>query len=115
MYNLNGRVAIVTGAGSGIGQAIARRLSLEGAAVVAADVKGAAAKELVEEIKSLGRRGFAVETDVAAKKDVERMVKQCVENFGQVDILVNNAGAGSLGLIVSQTEEDWEKHMQVNL
>ena len=56
-----------------------------------------------------------METDVAAKKDVERMVKQSVENFGQVDILVNNAGAGSLGLIVNQTEEDWERPIQVNL
>jgi len=115
MYNLNGKVAIITGAGSGIGQAIARRLSLEGAAVVAADIKGSAAEKLAEEIKRLGRRGLAVETDVAVKKDVERMVKQGVENFGQVDILVNNAGAGSLGLIVNQTEEDWERPMQVNL
>jgi len=115
MYNLNGQVAIVTGAGSGIGQAIARRLSLEGAVVVAADIKGAAAEKLAEEIKSLGRRGVAVETDVTAKKDVERMVKQGLENFGQVDILVNNAGAGSLGLIVNQTEEDWERPIQVNL
>ena len=115
MYNLNGQVAIVTGAGSGIGQAIARRLSLEGAAVVAADIKGAAAEKLVEEIKSLGRRGLAVETDVAVKKDVERMVKKCLEHFGQVDILVNNAGAGSTGLIVNQSEEDWDKPMQVNL
>ncbi len=115
MYNLNGKVAIITGAGSGIGQTIARRLSLEGAAVVAADIKGSAAEKLAEEIKRLGRRGLAVETDVAVKKDVERMVKQGVENFGQVDILVNNAGAGSLGLIVNQTEEDWERPMQVNL
>ncbi len=115
MYNLNGKVAIITGAGSGIGQTIARRLSLEGAAVVAADIKGSAAEKLAEEIKRLGRRGLAVETDVAVKKDVERMVKQGVENFGQVDILVNNAGAGSLGLIVNQTEEDWERPIQVNL
>ena len=115
MYNLNGQVAVVTGAGSGIGQAIARRLSLEGAVIVAADIKGAAAEKLAEEIKGLGRRGLAVETDVTAKKDVERMVKQCLENFSHVDILVNNAGAGSLGLIVNQTEEDWERPIQVNL
>ena len=81
MYNLNGQVAVVTGAGSGIGQSIARRLSLEGAAVVAADIKGEAAEKLVEEIKSLGRRGLAVETDVTAKKDVERMVKQVSGKF----------------------------------
>jgi len=115
MYNLNGQIAVVTGAGSGIGQAIARRLSLEGAAVVASDLNRNAAEKLVEELKGLGRRGLAVEADVTAKKDAERMVKRCLENFGQIDILVNNAGAGSLGLIVNQTEEDWEKPIQVNL
>jgi meso-butanediol dehydrogenase / (S,S)-butanediol dehydrogenase / diacetyl reductase len=52
---------------------------------------------------------------VAMKKDVERMARECVENFGRIDILVNNAGAGSTGLIVNQSEEDWEKPMQVNL
>ena len=70
---------------------------------------------MIAELKGLGRRGLAVETDVAAKKDAERMVRECLENFGRVDILVNNAGAGSLGLLVNQTEEDWEKPMQVNL
>ncbi len=115
MYNLNGHVAIVTGAGSGIGQAIARRLSLEGAVIVAADLRRSAVEKLIEELKGLGRRGLAVEMDVTVKKDADRMVKQCLENFGQVDILVNNAGAGSLGLIVNQTEEDWERPIQVNL
>jgi NAD(P)-dependent dehydrogenase (short-subunit alcohol dehydrogenase family) len=115
MYNLNGKVAIVTGAGSGIGQAIARRLSLEGAAVVAADLNRSAAEKLVEELKGLGRRGLAVEMNVTVKRDAEDMARQCLKNFGQVDILVNNAGAGSLGLIVNQTEEDWERPIQVNL
>lgn len=115
MYNLNGKVAIVTGAGSGIGQAIARRLSLEGAVVVAADLNRSAAEKLVEELKGLGRRGLAVEMNVTVKKDAEDMARQCLKNFGQVDILVNNAGAGSLGLIVNQTEEDWERPIQVNL
>ena len=115
MYNLNGQAAVVTGAGSGLGQAIARRLSLEGAAVVAADLNGRAAENLVAELKGLGRRGLALEADVTVKEDAERMVKQCLENFGQLDILVNNAGAGSLGLIVNQTEEEWERPMRVNL
>lgn len=115
MYNLNGKVAIVTGAGSGIGQAIARRLSLEGAVVVAADLNRSAAEKLVEELKGLGRRGLAVEMNVTVKRDAEDMTRQCLKNFGQVDILVNNAGAGSLGLIVNQTEEDWERPIQVNL
>jgi NAD(P)-dependent dehydrogenase (short-subunit alcohol dehydrogenase family) len=115
LYNLNGQVAVVTGSGSGIGQAITRRLSLEGAAVVAADLNRQAAESLIAELKGLGRRGLAVEADVTVKKDAERMVGQGLENFGQVDILVNNAGAGSLGLLVNQTEEDWERPMRVNL
>lgn len=115
MYNLNGQVAVITGSGSGIGRAITRRLSLEGAAVVAADLNRQAAENLIAELKGLGRRGLAVEADVTVKKDAERMVGQCLENFGQVDILVNNAGAGSLGLIVNQTEEDWERPIRVNL
>ena len=115
MYNLNGQAAVVTGAGSGLGQAIARRLSLEGAAVVAADLNRRAAENLAAELKGLGRRGLALEADVTVKEDAERMVKQCLENFGQLDILVNNAGAGSLGLIVNQTEEEWERPMRVNL
>ena len=115
MYNLDGHVAVVTGAGSGIGQAIGRRLSLEGAAVVAADLDRHAAEKLIEELKGLGRRGLAVGMNVTVKKEAENMVRQCLENFGQVDILVNNAGAGSLGLIVNQTEEDWERPIQVNL
>jgi len=115
MYNLNGQVAIITGAASGIGRAIAMRLSLEGASIVAADLNGKAAEKLIEEIKSLGRRGLALPADVSIEKDVERMVKESRDNFGQLDILVNNAGTGSVGLIIDHTEEDWEKPMRVNL
>ena len=115
MYNLNGQVAIITGAGSGLGRAIGLRLSLEGAAIVAADLNGKAAEESARELKDLGRRGLAVPTDVSMEKDVEQMVKETLENFGQVDILVNNAGTGSTGLIINHSEEDWERPMRVNL
>lgn len=115
MYNLNGQVAMVTGAASGIGRAIAMRLSLEGAAIVAADLNGEAAEKLIEEIKSLGRRGLAVQVDVSSEKEVERMLKETRDNFAQLDILVNNAGTGSMGLIVDHSEEDWERPMRVNL
>ncbi|OGP97175.1 MAG: hypothetical protein A2Z51_05130 [Deltaproteobacteria bacterium RBG_19FT_COMBO_52_11] len=115
MYNLNGQVAIITGAGSGLGRAIAQRLSLEGAAVVAADINGEAAATVIQEIKDLGRRGLDVPTDVSIEKDAEHMVQATLESFGQIDILVNNAGTGSTGLIINHSEEDWEKPMRVNL
>jgi NAD(P)-dependent dehydrogenase (short-subunit alcohol dehydrogenase family) len=115
LYNLQGQVAIVTGAASGIGRAIALRLSLEGAAVAAADLEGKAAEGLVREIVGQGRRGLAIEADVSAEKNVERMVRETLKNFGQVDILVNNAGIGTTGLVIDHTVDDWEKSMSVNL
>ena len=115
MYDLDGQVAIITGAGSGIGRAISLRLSLEGAAVIAADLNEEAAEKLIHEIKGQGRRGLSLHTDVSIEKDVERMVKESLENFAQIDILVNNAGIGSTGLIIDHSEEDWEKSMRVNL
>jgi NAD(P)-dependent dehydrogenase (short-subunit alcohol dehydrogenase family) len=115
MYNLSGQIAIVTGAASGIGRAIAMRLSREGAAIVGADLNENATEKLIQEIKSLGRRGLALQADVSIEEDVERMVKESRENFGQIDILVNNAGTGSVGLIIDHSVEDWEKPMGVNL
>jgi NAD(P)-dependent dehydrogenase (short-subunit alcohol dehydrogenase family) len=115
MYGLNGQVAIVTGAGSGIGRAIAMRLSLEGAAIVAADVDERAAEKLIREIEDLGRRGLFLAIDVSIAREVEEMTKKAVENFGQIDILVNNAGIGSTGWIIDHSEEEWEKPLQVNL
>lgn len=115
MYNLQEQIAIVTGAASGIGRAIALRLSREGAVVVAADLEGKAAEGMVQEIVGQGRRGLAIEADVSAEKDVERIIQETLKNFGPVDILVNNAGIGTTGLIIDHTVDDWEKSMSVNL
>jgi meso-butanediol dehydrogenase/(S,S)-butanediol dehydrogenase/diacetyl reductase len=115
LYNLQEQVAIVTGAASGIGRAIALRLCREGAAVAAADLDGKAAQGLVQEITAQGGRGLALQVDVSVEKDVERMAQETREGLGPVDILVNNAGAGTTGLIVNHSVEDWEKNMAVNL
>jgi meso-butanediol dehydrogenase/(S,S)-butanediol dehydrogenase/diacetyl reductase len=115
MYNLDGQVVIVTGAGSGLGRAIALRLSQEGVTVVATDLNGDAVEELVGKIKDQGRSGLSIQMDVSVEKDVERTVEETIGNFGQIDILVNNAGVGSAGLIINHSEEDWEKTMGVNL
>jgi meso-butanediol dehydrogenase/(S,S)-butanediol dehydrogenase/diacetyl reductase len=115
MYNLQEQIAIVTGAASGIGRAIALRLSREGAAVVAADLDGKAADRLAREITDTGNRSLAVQMDVSVEKDAERMVKETRERLGPIDILINNAGAGTTGLIINHSVEDWEKNMGVNL
>src|SRR5512137_589073 len=115
MYNLQEQIAIVTGAASGIGRAIALRLSREGAAVVAADLDGKAADQLAREISDLGNRVLAMPMDVSVEKDAERMLQSALGNFRQIDILVNNAGVGTTGLIIDHSVEDWEKSMSVNL
>jgi NAD(P)-dependent dehydrogenase (short-subunit alcohol dehydrogenase family) len=115
MYHLEGQVAIITGAASGIGRAIALRLSQEGAAVVTADLEGKAVEGLVEQIVHQGGRGLALAMDVSDEKDVERLVQESMQKFDRIDILVNNAGIGTTGRIVDHTLEDWEKSMKVNL
>ena len=115
MYNLDGQVAVITGAASGIGRGIALRLSQEGAIVAAADLDAKAVEQSVQEIQAKGKRGLALLADVSVEKDVQQMVEEIRKNFGQIDILVNNAGVGTTGLIIDHTLEDWEKSMNVNL
>lgn len=115
MYDLNKEVAIVTGAGSGIGKAVAKRLSKEGAIIVAADINQESAKQLIKEIQDSGGEGLAIKIDVANFLEVQNMVKETLAHFNQIDILVNNAGTGSAGRIIDYSEEDWDKPLQVNL
>ena len=115
MYNLDGQIAVVTGAASGIGRGIAMRLSLEGASVVAGDLDGKATESLIQEVVKLGNRGLALKVNVSVERDVQRMVEETLKEFGQIDILVNNAGIGTTGLIIDHSVEDWEKSMSVNL
>jgi 2-hydroxycyclohexanecarboxyl-CoA dehydrogenase len=89
---LKDKVAIVTGAGQGIGRGIALRLAKMGAKIAIADINMETSMKVVEEIESAGSKAIAVETDVANFEAVDRMVKKVLETFGTVDILVNNAG-----------------------
>ena len=110
---LEGKVAIVTGAGSGIGRAIAKRFADEGARVVVADLNAEAAERVAAEIGGDGRAA-AVRVDVRDQAQVQRMVDTAVDRFGGLDILVNNAGVGKIVPFFETTEADWDFMFDVN-
>ena len=109
------KVAIVTGAGQGIGRAIACSLAGEGASVVAADVCGAAAETCACEIISGGGTAIAYEVDVSDPRQVEGMVAAATDKFGHIDVLVNNAGIGHAKPVLSITLAEWNRVLAVNL
>jgi NAD(P)-dependent dehydrogenase (short-subunit alcohol dehydrogenase family) len=110
MDRLEGKRAIVTGAGAGIGRSIALRFAKEGARVAVADVDEEAAKRVASEIdgEALARR-----TNVARAGEVEALVADVVEAWGGLDVMVNNAGVGVAATVVSTTEDDYERVMDV--
>ena len=112
---LQDRVAIITGAAQGIGQAIAQGLAREGAAVVIADLQEAKAQETAASINEAGGRALAVKVDVMHLPDLSAMVEQTLAYFGQVDILVNNAGILIIKPFLEVTEADWERQLGINL
>jgi len=110
-----GQTAIVTGAGRGMGRAVALALAREGAAVVVGEVDRPAAGQVVAEIEAAGGRAVAVIADIARVDDVRRLFKETVDAFGGLDILVNNAGIGIPKPLVDYTEQDWDRQLAVNL
>jgi NAD(P)-dependent dehydrogenase (short-subunit alcohol dehydrogenase family) len=110
-----GQVAIVTGAGRGMGQAIAKALAERGAKVVVAELDEAASKETVEAIQQAGGEGLPVTVDISQVDDVRRLFSTAVSKFGTVDILVNNAGIGIPKPLLEYTEADWDRQLGVNL
>jgi NAD(P)-dependent dehydrogenase (short-subunit alcohol dehydrogenase family) len=116
MERLKGKVAIVTGAGSGIGRALATRLAQDGAAVVVSDIRNydVAAAQIAKET---GARTLGLQIDVSSEKDVERMAAETLKAFGRIDILVNNAAIFStleLKPFEKIPAEEWRKVMEVN-
>ena len=112
MRRLEGKVAIVTGAGSGIGEAIARRFVAEGARVAIGDVDASNGERVAG---SLGESAVAIATDVANSNQVERLIAGTAERWGGLDVLVNNAGVAVFGDPLAISEADWRRCMAVDL
>ncbi len=115
MSNLEGRVALVTGSGQGIGHAVALELARRGATVVTNDVSGCCADDTLAEIRDLGGDGLAITADVSDAAQVDSLIKTIVDTFGKLDILVNNAGTTRDNLMVRMSEDDWDLILRVNL
>ena len=110
-----GRVALVTGAGSGLGKAIAIGLAAEGANVVAQDINLESVEATVADIKTAGGEASAIEGDVSKLNDCRKFVQFAVDTYGTLDILVNNAGVIRDALIHKMTEEQWDTVMDINI
>src|SRR5665811_1555 len=116
MRKLEGRIAVVTGAASGIGKGIAIAFAREGADIVVADkVEEAQAAEVLAGIREHGREALFVHTDVSDEKSVRSMAEKALGRFGRVDILVNNAGIFTESLIENLSIDDWDRVVNTNL
>ena len=112
----SGKAVLVTGAGSGIGQAVALRFAEEGARVMVNDTELDRARETVAKMETLGGRGWPIKADISSKDDVRFMVEEGVKHMGTIDILVNNAGIGGSSILVKDLpQEAWDRVMDVNL
>lgn len=112
---LQGKIAVITGAGSGIGHEAAKLFAKEGATVVAADRNLKAARAVASEIEGAGGLVSAVGVDVGISAEVKRMLEDAAAAHGRVDILVNNAGYGIAGTVLDTSEDEWDALMAVNV
>jgi len=112
---LHGKVAIITGAGRGIGKAIALRFAREGADIVISDISTENIETVAREAQELGSASLTVKTDVSVKKDVENMVSVAIKKYKKIDILVNNAGVILRAPLLEMREADWDRVIDVNL
>ncbi|MBI3929386.1 MAG: 3-oxoacyl-[acyl-carrier-protein] reductase [Armatimonadetes bacterium] len=112
---LKGQVALVTGAGRGIGKTIASELAGRGADVVLASRTESQLEQVAEEIRALGRRALVVRADVSDSDSVGEMVRKALDEFGKIDVLVNNAGVTRDNLLLRMKDADWDEVLQTNL
>ena len=115
-FSLEGKAAIVTGSGQGIGKAIALTFARAGADLVIADLNSTTSKSTADAISDLGRQALVVPVDVRDKNQIDNMVNKTLEKFKRIDILVNNAGGGYTTVpLLEMSEEDWDKFVTLNL
>ncbi len=112
---LTGKVAVVTGAGQGIGRAVALTLGREGAAVAVSDIELGKADKVAQEIKTLGGQALALQADVSAIKDVDSLIERTVATFRQLDILVNNVGGEVIVPSIDVSESQWDMVMSTGV
>jgi meso-butanediol dehydrogenase/(S,S)-butanediol dehydrogenase/diacetyl reductase len=112
---LSGKVAVVTGAGQGIGKAVALRLAREGADIVVAEINKETADQTAQELHALNRRALAHPVDVARPAQIQALVERAVAEFGRIEILVNAAGIAQTRPFLELTEEDWNRVLDANL
>ena len=112
---LEDKVALITGAGSGIGRAAAELFAVEGARVAVVDLDGDAAKATVAAVEAAGGTAIAITGNVALAGDMEQAVATTVDAFGRLDVLYNNAGVGSTGSVAEAAEDDWDRCFDVNV
>lgn len=112
---LQNKVAVVTGGAQGIGRAVCLGMGREGAKVVVADLQTEKSKNVAAEVQALGSEALAVEANVASETSVKRLAEETFRRFGRVDILVNDAGIYLKAPVVSKSEDDWDKTINVNL
>jgi 3-oxoacyl-[acyl-carrier protein] reductase len=109
------RVVIVTGGGSGIGEASCRAFARAGAAVVAANRTFAKAEMVARSIKAEQGEAFPIQADVSRSSDVQRMIREAIDRFGRIDVLFNNAGISPSGSVTEISEEDWDECLNIDL
>ncbi len=114
-YDFAGSVVLVTGAGQGLGRAVALAFARAGAKVAVSDIQEANIRAVAEEIGAAGGEALPVPADMGRSADIVRLVGQTVERFGRLDVLVNNAGIAHRGDIFSIREEEWDRLMAINL
>lgn len=112
---LEGKIAVVTGSGRGIGKAVALAFAREGADVIVAELDRDVGQETAKEIEALGRRSMAVQLDVSERNQVEEVVETIREKFDRIDIWVNNAGVISPAMLHKMTPEQWQRVIDVHL